>query len=135
MFTGGADDANQWTDYDQAKEYLTQLTEDGCTLEDDSSCFYAGCRWSVIYNLNGVTMLLIAANTILLTVGVWSFHARALGACCSSALCCLNVACIITTAVFRFNTWGSLAALSTMNVKYDSSSDSGLVYPPTFSDS
>ena len=43
---------------------------------------------------------------------------RALSACCGSCLNCVVFAAIITTSVFRFNTMGSLAALSTSPSKY-----------------
>ena len=65
-------------------------------------------------------MLLLAVNGILQFVGVWTFHFRALSGCCACVLSCLMLGAIITTAVFRFNTYGSLAALSLFPTKYDS---------------
>ena len=105
---------------------MQELEDDDCFATTSaglivgSDCLEKGCRWSVIYQLNGVTMIIIAANILLLIGGVWNFHLRALGACCASALCCVNLAAIITTAIFRFNTFGRLAALSLLPTKYES---------------
>ena len=42
---------------------------------------------------------------------------------CVGCLACVNLAAIITTAVFRFNTAGKLAALSLTSSKYDGKED------------
>ena len=67
--------------------------------------------------------MLSAVNTLLMLVGTWIMPARLwagmLGCCC----CCLNIACIITVAVFRFNAWGSLSTLCDGPSKYN---DDGL---------
>ena len=80
---------------------------------------YNGCRWSTIYIFCGITMLLIACNAVLQLLGTWNYHARAVSSCCASLLTCLNIAAIVTTAVFRFNTVGKWAALSLTASKYD----------------
>ena len=80
---------------------------------------YDGCRWSTIYILCGLTMLLIAVNAVVQLVGTVNYYARAISSCCASCLTCLNIAAIITTAVFRFNTIGKWAALSLTPSKYD----------------
>ena len=77
----------------------------------DTNCVDDGNRFSVIYAFCGVTMLLLAANSALMIIGAWSFHARGLAGCCGSLCCCLNFAAIITTGVFRYNDWGQLSAL------------------------
>ena len=81
-------------------------------------CAPSGNRFNVIYILSGVTMLLLAANSALMILGAWSFHARGLAGCCGSLCCCLNLAAIITTGVFRYNNWGSLSALCNGGSKY-----------------
>ena len=75
------------------------------------ACDTMGNRFSIIYALCGTTMLLLAANSALMILGAWSFHARGLAGCCGSLCCCLNFAAIITTGVFRYNNWGQLSAL------------------------
>lgn len=62
--------------------------------------------------------MLVAGNAGLQLIGVWSYHLRALSACCGSCLNCVVFAAIITTGVFRFNNMGSLAALSKSPSKY-----------------
>ena len=42
-----------------------------------------------------------------------------LGGCCGCLLGCTNIAAIVVTGVFRFNTMGQLAAISTVGTKYD----------------
>ena len=76
-----------------------------------SECLDENNRFSVIYAFCGTTMILLAANSALMILGAWSFHARGLAGCCGSLCCCLNFAAIITTGVFRFNNWGQLSAL------------------------
>ena len=91
-----------------ATDLVTDIAE---ACGTDTSCGEDGNRFSVIYALCGVTMLLLAANSALMIVGGWSFHARGLAGCCGSLCCCLNFAAIITTGVFRYNNWGQLSAL------------------------
>lgn len=85
-------------------------------------CVSKGCRWSVIYKLCGVTLLLIAANSFLQCCGATSHVFRGLSSCCGSLLCCTNFAAIITTAVFRFNAFGMLAAESLVPTEYNGDS-------------
>ena len=79
-----------------------------------------GCRWSVLFGLNAFSLIFITINSTILAVGAYNFKARVLGMSCWNILGCLNIACIITTAVFRFNTMGKLAALSLSPSEYDS---------------
>ena len=78
-----------------------------------------GCRWSIIYIFSGFTMIIIAANACLQIVGAFVYQARAISSCFVSVLTCLNIAAIVTTGVFRFNTIGRFAALSLTPSKYD----------------
>jgi len=66
----------------------------------------------MVFGFAGINFVMLAFNAVTLTCGVWSFKARILGFCCSCLLGCVNVAVIVTTTVFRFNTIGKLAALS-----------------------
>ena len=86
-------------------------------------CWQDGNRWSVIYSLCGVTILLLAANSALMFFGAWSFHARGLAACCGSLCCCLNLAAIILTGIFRYRTFGQFTALCDGGSKYVDSLD------------
>ena len=111
-------DKEFWSDYDEAKSLGDDVIDEcGDGDDEDIDCYLDGCRWSLVYGFCGVTMVLIAANTVLQIIGVWSYILRALGASCGLALCCVNFAALITTAVLRWNTWGRLAALSTLPTK------------------
>jgi hypothetical protein len=87
-----------------------------------------GCRWTIVFAFGGINFVLLAFNAVTLTFGVWYFNARLLGFCCSCLLGCVNIAAIVTTAVFRFNTFGRLASLSTSPARYDPSSPSDDFY-------
>ena len=104
---------DNWSD---AMSYWVDIQKD-CG-DDLQTCEEHGNRFSVIYALAGVTMLLLAANSALMILGAWSFHARGLAGCCGSLCCCLNLASIITTGVFRFNHWGKLSMLCEGASKY-----------------
>lgn len=105
-----------FTDIDEANTLIEDILEDGC----DNDCIKMGCRWSIIYKFCGMTILLVAINQGLMMVGTRFHFFRAISNCCGSILCCINFAAIITTAVFRFNTIGQLAALGNNPTKYDS---------------
>ena len=96
------------SNYSDAKDLVNDI-DDACG--SDTDCFEDGNRFSIIYALCGTTMLLLAANSALMILGAWSFHARGLAGCCGSLCCCLNFAAIVTTGVFRYNNWGQLSAL------------------------
>ena len=104
---------DNWSD---AMSYWVDIQKD--CADDLETCEEHGNRFSVIYALSGVTMLLLAANSALMILGAWSFHARGLAGCCGSLCCCLNLASIITTGVFRFNHWGKLSMLCEGASKY-----------------
>ena len=87
--------------------------------EDENSCWDDGNRWSIVYTLGAITMLLLAVNSVILILGAWSFHMRSLSACCASLCTCLNLGAIVTIGVFRFNTFGKFSALCTGPAKYD----------------
>mmetsp|Transcript_26546 Transcript_26546/g.35508 ORF Transcript_26546/g.35508 Transcript_26546/m.35508 type:complete len:97 (+) Transcript_26546:312-602(+) len=84
--------------------------------DDDLS---KGSRFPVVYKLCFVTFYLLLLANLFMLVGVKSRHMRAIGLCFMSLFGCLNLAAIVTTAVFRFNKMGQLAALSLAPVKYD----------------
>lgn len=110
-----------WSDYGEATSLVEDLKSE-CGTDATSSCWTNGNRWTVVYALCGTTMLLLAANSGLMILGAWSLHARGLAACCGSLCCCLNLAAIITTGIFRYNTWGQLSALCLGPTKFDSGS-------------
>ena len=102
------------SDQAQADEYRREL-EKSC----DKECRELGNRWSIIYEFCGFTLMLLAVNGIAQAIGAYSFHARAIAACCGCLLGCVNFAAIITTCVFRFNIMGRYSTLSLMPSQYD----------------
>ena len=77
-----------------------------------------GCRWSIIYKMSGITMALYASFDLIMCLGTWQLHMRAIGGCCLCLIGCVNIAAIIVTGVFRLNMVGELAALSLTPSKY-----------------
>mmetsp|Transcript_21516 Transcript_21516/g.25225 ORF Transcript_21516/g.25225 Transcript_21516/m.25225 type:complete len:125 (+) Transcript_21516:398-772(+) len=74
---------------------------------------------------------MLGVTNLCLSVGAYNLHARMTGLCCACCLGCINFAALITTAVFRFNSMGKLAALSTTETTYEGTIDNG---EPVFSD-
>ena len=79
-----------------------------------------GCRWTIVYEFAGVILVLIALNGVVMVIGSWSWYARLGSSCCFCLLGILNLVSIIVTAVFRFNLFGQLAAISHAPSKYSS---------------
>ena len=104
--------AGPWDDEDQLNEY-------GQDLEDwDAGKVALGSRFSVVYAFCGITFIMIATANLCISIGAYNLQARMLGGCCGCCFGCINFAALITTAVFRFNTMGSLAAISKTPTKY-----------------
>merc|ERR1739844_778110 len=101
-------------------KYIYEIWDD-CGADED--CFKPGNRFSLIYALSGITMLLLALNSCFMLCGACSYHVRGLTACCGGLCSCLNFAAIITTGVFRYNSWGKLSALCEGPTLYDDDAD------------
>ena len=86
---------NTWSDPEEAEKLSVEIGTD-YSYED-------GCRWSVIYTLNGITLILISFNMILYVVGAMKMTFRLVASLCGCCLCCVNFAAIIVTGVFRLN--------------------------------
>ena len=111
-----------YTDYEKALEYQSEIT--GWDYDTQQK----GTRFSVIYSLCGITMALLSVSNCCLILGAWSLYARMAGLCFACCLGCVNVAAIVTTGVFRYNTMGKLAAISLAPSKYDDSSTASLYF-------
>lgn len=72
----------------------------------------------MVYAFCGITFIMIATANLCISIGAYNLQARMLGGCCGCCFGCINFAALITTAVFRFNTMGSIAALSKTPTKY-----------------
>mmetsp|Transcript_16750 Transcript_16750/g.21180 ORF Transcript_16750/g.21180 Transcript_16750/m.21180 type:complete len:91 (-) Transcript_16750:153-425(-) len=62
---------------------------------------------------------MLVLSNLCLAFGTINAPVRMLGLALVCCLSILNFAALITTAVFRFNTLGSLAAISTCPTKFD----------------
>ena len=80
-----------------------------------------GSRFTVVYKFCGITFVCYALSFACIVVGAWSLQLRVLGLCGACFMGCVSCAALITTAVFRFNTMGKLASLSTCPTKFDAS--------------
>ena len=70
-----------------------------------------GTRWSLIFLFNGITMASLSFTYFLIAIGSRYFTTRIIGACLNCFLSCVHFATIVTTAIYRFNTKGKLAAI------------------------
>ena len=98
-----------WNKYSDEVEAAVLISE--ISKMDDATIFQ-GTRFTVIYTLCGITFCTIAASYLCLAAGAWSLWARMTGLVCGCLFGCVNLAALITTGVFRFNSIGKLAALS-----------------------
>ena len=96
--------------YSDATE-AAELTAD--ILKDcDADCQKLGSRWSHIYASMGTIMLLVLLASICVCVGAYKPMLRCVAACCMTCLCCAHFCTFIAVAVYRFNDFGKLCALS-----------------------
>ena len=77
-----------------------------------------GSRWSSIYSMNGLLMLLMLLNMCCVCVGAWKATFRMLGALCGSLLCCLHCIVLIIFPVYRLSIRSKLCALSEAPTNY-----------------
>ena len=95
-----------YRDEEKAAKYLKEIAG----WDDDKQ--RKGSRFSIIYSLCGFTFGLLALSNFCLILGAWSLYARIIGLCGACWCGCANIAALVTTGVFRYNTMGKLAALS-----------------------
>lgn len=127
------DQSDAWTDSKEAEELTNEILDD-CDeyskKQKDEGKFYEcfsnndkGNNWSMVFCFCSMTMMLTAINSVITFFGAHSFYLRSISSCCGFILCWVTTACIITVAVFRFNTLGSLAALSKMGTMFTGGDD------------
>lgn len=87
----------------------------------DGGAYTTGSRYMAIYEFCGFTFIGLASSYLCLAAGAINLKWRIVGLGSLCLFSCLNFVAIITTAVFRFNSMGKLAALSTCPTKYDDS--------------
>ena len=72
----------------------------------------------MVYELNAVLMVLLTIQAAVQLVGVWHLRTKVCAVCTGCSLCCFQLVVIIITGVYRFNTKGTLAALSQTGTMY-----------------
>lgn len=77
-----------------------------------------GINWSTIYQFNSVVMVLIALWGMAMLIGVTQLETRICVNVTSPCCCCINLAILILSAVYRFNTKGTLASISMTSSKF-----------------
>lgn len=105
-----------FTDKELAASYKNDLLSD---TESEESLLQTGVRWTIIYKFGSYMLFMLALNSFVHAIGTYSLKARSISICCTCPLGCLNIAAIVTIAVFRFNTMGKLASLSLVKSSYD----------------
>ena len=118
------DDSNTATpfvDNKKANEYIDMLEDDCGSVDYDEfdDCLLRGCRWSIVYTMCSIVLLSVTIHSLLRMCGACSPHFRCMSMVFAPLLCCGNLAAIIVTGVFRFNTMGKLAAQSLIPTEYD----------------
>ena len=71
-----------------------------------------GTLWSTVFLFNGVTLVLISANAVLMMFGALYFFPRLIALVANLLLTTVHFCAIISTTVFRFRALGTLCALS-----------------------
>ena len=84
----------------------------------DTECMQDGIKWSTVYNMNAIVMLVITLQVFIMTIGICNMEARVFSCCCQFCFFVANLATIIVTAVYKFNTKGELASISLAGTKY-----------------
>lgn len=105
---------DEWTDPEQAESLKEEIDF------DDENTWKQGARYSVIYEFCGFTFLALTLSYLCLSAGTVHLGARLAGLAMLCLFSCLNFTALITTAVFRFNSMGKLAALSKCPSRFDS---------------
>ena len=101
----------------ESGEYMDLVDEIAGQIRDEDD-IRNGTYWSQIYMFNGVTLLLISLNSILMAAGAKYYYPRLIALILNLLLSGIHFfGCVITTAVFRFRPLGKLCALSIQPTK------------------
>ena len=102
---------HDWTNESKANDLLGDI--------DMNEALDDGSHYIAIYEFCGFVFIGLAAAYLCLAIGTINLKSRiaGLGTLCIMSVC--NFIALIVTAVYRFNTLGKLAALSTCPTKYD----------------
>lgn len=78
---------------------------------DDAECYKGGNNWSKIFLANGILLILVVVNMLVIIKGTMTPIFRLVGAWLAAALCLAHFGIVIYTAVYRFYPGGRICAL------------------------
>ena len=78
----------------------------------DAECWKKGSRWSLVYLLNALVVLLLMISMVLICIGTRHPKLRIISSYLASIICLFHSVVLILTAVFRFRPQGMLCALN-----------------------
>ena len=118
----------EYKDYEKAYELYDELRQECKNSEGfvDKSCWYEGTKWSMIFYINRVYFPILCIACVFTCFGIDNPNFKCASTYMMTVLWFLNLFLIIYTGVHRFNTRGTLCALSTIptdiyKMKYETS--------------
>jgi len=81
-------------------------------MKCDLECKTIGSRWTTSFALLAVAYVLLSVQGAMLALGVWVFPTRLIGLLCQLFCNLYFCSALLTATIFRYDTKGSLAALS-----------------------
>ena len=97
----------------------------------DVSCYRAGTSWTHVWGANGLVMIFMAFNFVLMSVGGFHFYPRCIGTWCNAfCACCCHGAVIGLAMSGRYRAMGTWCSFNIRTSEYDGSSsvDGGHTY-------
>ena len=107
----------EWTDDDEAYQYLLDID----SYSDEK--YAQGSRFTLIYLMGGSFAFSLAVYYFLMLLARFCCHKclSSVGVLGTSAIQGGNIGVLVATGIYRFNSMGKLAALSTCPAQYDES--------------
>ena len=104
-----------WTNSTEANTLMEDIyneCKEDPDYDDLQDCFRGGAKWSHIYAANAVILLGVAFSSLTTFFGIFLPVIRIVAGCALNLFCFLNFLLFIVTAVYRFNSWGTLCAMN-----------------------
>ena len=79
---------------------------------EDKECADLGTRWTTIFLMNAILLLIISVNMIFVAVGAFKPVFRCIGAWSACVICPAHLAIIIVSFIIRFSHSGRACSLS-----------------------
>ena len=85
-------------------------------------CFKYGTQWTAAFNINGILLVLMACNFILLIFGSFYFYPRLVGTYLNCCCSCGHIAVAAYALALRFNPVGAHCAINVARIQYKGAS-------------